>query len=196
MGFDIELSTKYVHLLLDGLYYGTIYIYTAPNADGPWTQASTIDECYYDCGLLITDDGKMYVAYENSGISVAELSDDGLSEVSSQMVFHTDDAGYLKGSRFYQHDGSFYIFVVHPANKEHVLMSTSGVFSPYERRLLISDAGNPVSGAGYPHQGGIVDTPEWGLVLYSLCRCLSWRTNSRSRSFGLGKRWLAFGGVG
>ncbi|KAF7617368.1 hypothetical protein AFLA_005409 [Aspergillus flavus NRRL3357] len=141
-----------------GCIDGTTYIYTAPNADGPWTQASTINKCYYDCGLLITDDDKMYVAYGNSGISVAELSDDGLSEVSSQMVFPTDDAGYLEGSRFYQHNGNFYIFVVHPANEEHVLMSTSGVFGPYERRLLISDAGNPVSGAGYPHQGGPIST--------------------------------------
>ncbi|KOC18465.1 xylosidase/glycosyl hydrolase [Aspergillus flavus AF70] len=156
LNYRLSTSTFYWMGCIDG----TTYIYTAPNADGPWTQTSTINKCYYDCGLLITDDDKMYVAYGNSGISVAELSDDGLSEVSSQMVFPTDDAGYLEGSRFYQHNGNFYIFVVHPANEEHVLMSTSGVFGPYERRLLISDAGNPVSGAGYPHQGGIVDTPN------------------------------------
>lgn len=141
-----------------GCIDGTTYIYTSPNAEGPWTQASTIDKCYYDCGLLITDDDKMYVAYGNSGITVAELSDDGLSEVSSQMVFPQDDAGYLEGSRFYKRDGKFYIFVTRPANEEHVLMSTSGVFGPYERQLLISDAGNPVPGGAYPHQGGIVDT--------------------------------------
>lgn len=143
-----------------GCIDGTTYVYTAPKAEGPWTQASKIDTCYYDCGLLVTEDDKMYVAYGNSGISIAELSDDGLSEVKSQMVFPADDAGYLEGSRIYQRDGNFYIFVVHPANEEHVLMSTSGVFGPYERRLLISDAGNPVPGGGYPHQGGIVDTPN------------------------------------
>lgn len=143
-----------------GCIDGTTYIYTSPKAEGPWEQASKINTCYYDCGLLVTDDDKMYVAYGNSGISVAELSDDGLSEVRSQKVFPTDDAGYLEGSRFYQRDGNFYIFVTLPANEEHVLMSTAGVFGPYERRLLISDAATPVPGTGFPHQGGIVDTPN------------------------------------
>ncbi|KAF9891880.1 hypothetical protein FE257_002842 [Aspergillus nanangensis] len=141
-----------------GCIDGTTYVYTAPDAQGPWTQASTISTCYYDCGLLFTDDDKAYVAYGNSGISVAELSEDGLSEVSTQVVFPTDDAGYLEGSRFYQREGNFYIFVTHPANEEHVLMSTSGVFGPYERQPLVVDATSPVSGTGYPHQGGIVDT--------------------------------------
>jgi beta-xylosidase len=143
-----------------GCIDGTTYIYTAPDVRGPWTKASTISTCYYDCGLLITSDDKMYVAYGNNGISVAELSEDGLGEVSNQLVFPRDDAGYLEGSRFYERDGKFYIFTTHPANEEHVLMSNSGPLGPYERRLLISNAGTPVDGGGYPHQGGIVDTPS------------------------------------
>ena len=40
------------------------YIYSAINIKGPWEQVSVItDYCYYDDGLLVDDDGTMYVAY-------------------------------------------------------------------------------------------------------------------------------------
>ncbi|KAL5358515.1 glycosyl hydrolase [Aspergillus floccosus] len=151
-------STKTFYWL--GCIDGTTYVYTASAAEGPWTQASTIPKCYYDAGMLVSSDDTIYVAYGNSGITVAQLSEDGLSEVNSQMVFPTDDAGYLEGSRFHERDGKFYIFVTHPANEEHVLMSTSGPFGPYTRKPLVLSAGNPVPNCGYPHQGGIVDTPN------------------------------------
>jgi beta-xylosidase len=41
--------------------YTTIYVWTAPSATGPWTQAASISTCYYDCGLLIDDDDTMSV---------------------------------------------------------------------------------------------------------------------------------------
>ncbi|KAL4866511.1 hypothetical protein BDV12DRAFT_187367 [Aspergillus spectabilis] len=148
-----------------GCIDGVTYVYTATDPAGTWTRASTINKCYYDCGLIFTEDDKIYVAYGNSGISVAELSADGdsLSEVSAQLVFPQDNAGYIEGSRFYERDGKYYIFTTHPANEEHVLMSTSGPFGPYERRLLVSNVASPVPRTGYPHQGGIVDTPggDW-----------------------------------
>ena len=48
---------------------------------------TVIDTCYYDCGMLIDDDDTMYVSYGSTNINVAQLSDDGLSQVSTQVVF-------------------------------------------------------------------------------------------------------------
>ncbi|KAL2799670.1 glycosyl hydrolase [Aspergillus keveii] len=134
-----------------GCIGGVTYVYTAPDAAGPWGQASTIPSCYYDAGMLVSSNDTLYVAYGNNGITVAELSPDGLSEARSQVVYpNDDDAGYLEGSRFYEPDGIFYIFL---------------------RRLLISDAGTPVESCGYPHQGGIVDTAngDWYYMAFVDC---------------------------
>jgi len=67
--------------------FSKTYIYTSPSVEGPWEQGSVIDTRYYDAGLLIDDDDTMYVAYGNNTINVAQLSVDGLSQVSTQAVF-------------------------------------------------------------------------------------------------------------
>jgi beta-xylosidase len=111
-------------------------------------------------GLLIDDDDKMYVAFGNNVISVAELSADGFNEVRSQRVFTTPStlSGPLEGSRFYKFKGNYYIFPTQYANGEYVLKSTSGPFGPYELRPFAVQVPASVPGAGHPHQGGIVET--------------------------------------
>ncbi|KAI9713929.1 MAG: hypothetical protein M1820_000659 [Bogoriella megaspora] len=138
--------------------YSTTYVFTAPSVTGPWTQAASIATCYYDAGLLIDDDDTMYVAYGNTQISVAQLSSNGLSQVKTQQVF-SSKIGSIEGSRFYKRNGKYYIFNTLPANAEYVLQASSP-FGPYTQKLLESNVGSPVSGAGIPHQGGIVDTPS------------------------------------
>lgn len=135
------------------------HVFTAPSAEGPWTEHPS-EQCYYDVGLLIDDDDTLYVAYGNSTISVAELTTDGFGEVRSQQVFTSpSDIGPLEGSRFYRIDGNYYIFVTQYANGEYVLRSTSGPFGPYTLRPFA--VGLPFAGQGAgasPHQGGIVET--------------------------------------
>ncbi|RDW75479.1 glycoside hydrolase family 43 protein [Coleophoma cylindrospora] len=150
----------------NGLFYwgGCIqfthtYIYTSPSPTGPWQQSSMIDTCYYDAGLLIDDTDTMYVSFGSTNISVAKLSPDGLSEVSSQIVYNST-VGYIEGSRMYQINGIYYIIVTQPSATEYVLKSSGGPFGPYEIGDLVSFTATPVSGAGYPHQGGLVDTPD------------------------------------
>jgi beta-xylosidase len=134
------------------------YVYTATSPEGPWTKHRS-QGCYYDMGLLIDDDDKMYVAFGNNVISVAELSADGFNEVRSQRVFTTpSNLGPLEGSRFYKIKGSYYIFPTQYANGEYVLKSTSGPFGPYELRPFAVQVPASVPGAGHPHQGGIVET--------------------------------------
>ena len=135
------------------------YIYTASSVEGPWEQVAVVDTCYYDCGMLIDDDDTMYVSYGSTNINVAQLSEDGLSQISTQVVFESpSDIGYIEGSRFYKVNGNYYILVTHPADAEYVLMSTSGPFGPYSIQALVDGLSGPISGGGYSHQGGIVDT--------------------------------------
>jgi beta-xylosidase len=58
--------------------FSKTYIYTAPAVTGPWTLRSTLNKCYYDCGLLIDDDDSMYVVSGRNNITMAQLSADGL----------------------------------------------------------------------------------------------------------------------
>lgn len=139
----------------------TTYIYTSSKPEGPWEKSSTIPHCYYDAGLLVDSDDTMYVAYDKYNISVAQLSDDGLSEVKSEVVYRApDDIGYLEGARFYNINGAHYIWLTRPASDQFVLKSTSGPFGPYELREVIIGVDAPVAGAGSPHQGALVDTPD------------------------------------
>jgi beta-xylosidase len=77
----------------NGLFYfytaiqGTdqTYIYTAEAPGSVWTAHPPIERFYYDLGLLIDDDDIMYIAYGTKTIEVAQLSADGMKEVTSKV---------------------------------------------------------------------------------------------------------------
>ncbi|KAI0179557.1 glycoside hydrolase family 43 protein [Hypoxylon sp. FL1284] len=140
--------------------FGKTYVYTAPDVEGPWSLASTLDTCLYDAGMLIDDDDTMYVAYGNTQLSVAQLSSDGLSIVKTQQVYQSpSNIGTLEGSRMYKRDGEYYILTTRPATSEYVLKSSSP-FGSYSIKILANSLSPPARGGGNPHQGGIVDTPN------------------------------------
>lgn len=139
---------------------GKTYVYTAPDATGPWSLASTLNTCFYDAGLLIDDDDTMYVAYGNTRLSVAQLSADGLSIVKTQQVYSSPgNIGTLEGSRMYKYNGQYYILTTRPASSEYVLKASSP-FGSYSIKILANSLSPPAAGGGNPHQGGIVDTPN------------------------------------
>lgn len=148
------------------------YVFTAKSPEGPWTK-NTSQACYYDMGLLVDKDtDKMYVAWGNNSINVAELSADGMREVRRQEVFKTPSniPGALEGSRFYKINGNYYIFMTQYANGEYVARSTNGPFGPYEIRpfaVKLPYAG--VGSGGAPHQGGIVQTQngDWYYIAFN-----------------------------
>ncbi|BCS28213.1 putative xylosidase/glycosyl hydrolase [Aspergillus puulaauensis] len=153
--------------------FATTYVYSASNIEGPWEQTASIPNCYYDAGLLIDDSNNdtesVYVAYGSTAISVAELSSDLTTEVSSQVVYDApDDVGYIEGARFYNINGTYYIWVTRPATDQLILKSTNGPWGPYEIREVILDVASPVEGSGAPHQGGLVDTPsgDWWYMAF------------------------------
>lgn len=144
--------------------FGKTYIYTAPAAEGPWQKKSTINNCYYDAGLLTDYDtpaeDTMYVAYGGGGnISVAQLSADGFTQVRTQQVYTTNGAYTLEGSHFFKYKGSYYITPTRPANAELVLKSSS-VWGPYTIKPLVDKIAGPVAGGGTPHQGNLIQTQK------------------------------------
>ena len=151
---------------------GGSYVFTASKPEGPWQKHQT-QACYYDMGLLIEQDSdKMYVAWGNNTINVAELSADGLSEVRRKTVLQTppDLSGPLEGSRFYKIDGNYYIWLTQYANGEYVARSTNGPFGPYELRPFAVKVPVNDIGAGHsPHQGGIVQTQngQWYYIAFN-----------------------------
>lgn len=138
--------------------FGKTYVYTAKAVEGPWEKHPAINNCYYDAGYLIDDDDKIYVAYGNTQISVAELSADGFSQVKAQQVYSSPDMT-LEGARFYKRDGQYYIFVTRPADGQFILRSSSP-WGPYTRRAVIDRNASPVAGGGVPHQGGLIQTQK------------------------------------
>ncbi|PQE29561.1 xylosidase glycosyl hydrolase protein [Rutstroemia sp. NJR-2017a BBW] len=137
--------------------FATTYIYSASSVTGPWSIAATLNTCFYDAGLLIDDDGTMYVAYGNTKLNVAQLSSDGKSIVKTQQIYDaTNTQGTLEGSRMYKRNGLYYIFTTKPANQEWVLKASSP-FGTYSIKVLANSVSPPISGGGNPHQGGIVD---------------------------------------
>lgn len=137
------------------------HLYTATNVAGPWQKHATLDQCYYDAGMLVDDDDTMYVAYGAKTLKVAQLSPDGTREMKSQPVFTAPPGvDYIEGSRFYKINGNYYIFTTRPPNDEYVLKSTNGPFGPYTMKKLVVNATSPVANGGGPHQGGIVQTQK------------------------------------
>ncbi|KAH9935173.1 glycosyl hydrolase [Epithele typhae] len=137
--------------------FAKTYIYTASAVNGTWTQHATINKCYYDCGLLVDDDGTLYVSYSSSGsIYVAQLNSGLNGETRSQLVYTPTSAqGTLEGTRMYKRNGLYYILTDHPASVEYTLKASSP-WGPYTAKALVNSVATPVSGTGNPHQGGIV----------------------------------------
>lgn len=142
------------------------WIYTAPNATGPWTRLAYLGggNCYYDTGMLIDDDDTMYVVYGNPNVQVAQLAPDGKSQVKSASVLNGTDVGVtdIEGNRMYKINGTYYILNDHPGDTTYIWKSKS-IWGPYESKILVKSAIPPIVGGSSPHQGSIVQasTGDW-----------------------------------
>lgn len=69
----------------------------------------------------------------------------------------------------YKIGGIYYIWVTRPWDSQYVLKSSHGPFGPYEARKILTAMRSPLLGAGSPHQGGLVDTPDgqWHYMAFS-----------------------------
>jgi len=150
---------------------GKTYVYSADNIEGPWKKASTISNyCLYDAGLLVDDDGSMYVASgkwvpngADSQTFVSKLSAD-LQVERQQSVFKSNTKlGYIEGARFYKVNGKYYLWLTNPGvGRGQIIVKSSGnVWGPYDQyQQVLANNGKPIQGSGSPHQGAFVATPE------------------------------------
>ncbi|KAI1841594.1 hypothetical protein JX265_004676 [Neoarthrinium moseri] len=140
------------------------YIYTASAPEGPWSKKATLNFCYYDSGMLVDDDGTMYIVFltgwNTKQVMVAQLASNGLSEVKRQQVWTTDSSlSYVEGLRMYKRNGSYYILAVHPQDG-NIILKSSSPFGSYSWKWLVHNAGTLISGFSQPKQGGLVSLAD------------------------------------
>ena len=143
-------------------FYNT-FIYTADEMTGPWIQSALVQPggtCYYDCGLLIDDDDTMYVVYGNTNINIVQLSEDGLSQVSTHEVFSGPASVQgLEGNRLYKINGTYYVLDDSPQGITFIWRACN-ITGPWTSKILQTNIGSPLSGGGLIDQGSLVEGPN------------------------------------
>lgn len=148
--------------------YSRTYIYTAPDATGPWTKLVEFgNQCYYDCGLLFDDKGTPYVAYGSGTIHVAQLAPDLKSQVKDTQVY-TYNSG-VEGSRMYHINGTYYIINDDPSNFVQHVMQSKSIGGTWTSAVLSDSPACPLAGANAPHQGGLVDDTHGNWYYMAFC---------------------------
>lgn len=172
-------GTFYVAFVSHGKNF--THLFTATDIEGPW-EHKRISGYYHDCSLLFDDDGRVYIAYGNTDITVTELLPDlsgpkpgGESRVVLSDSREAVTLGY-EGTHFYKINGRYYLFMIHwpkstGLRTEAVFVSDSPTGEYTGRDVCADTLGFKDGGCA---QGGIVDTPngtyysivfrDWGAV--------------------------------
>lgn len=165
--------------VLFGVPESGCYLYTAEQAEGPWTR-QRLESPYgylHDPSLLFEEDGRVYIAFGRSDIRLTEWEPDfsGLREGGlDRVIVQERQDVYLghEGSHLYKINGKYYLFTIHWPREEgrdrrtqvcFVADSPEGEFTEHE--VLSDDMGFHNQGVA---QGGIVDTPNgrWYAMLF------------------------------
>jgi beta-xylosidase len=144
------------------IQFATSYVYTSPSVTGPWTQAASIDTCFYDCGLLIDDDDNLYIVYGQTNVSISQLASDGLSIVKTQPVFNAPSGySFIEGNRLYKRNGIYYVLDLAPSQSTTLVWQSKSVWGPWTSKILQQNVPEPaVPNGGAPQQGSLVETPS------------------------------------
>lgn len=148
--------------------FGKSYVYTASEPTGPWMPAATIDTCFYDCGLLVEDDGSMYIAYGSGDIRISRLDTATLQPASSWIAYSGGDV-YLEGSRLYKRDGRYYILNAAPGAGASYISMADTIDGTWSTQLMEQNLVSPLPGAGPLFQGSFieVDADHWYFMSFS-----------------------------
>lgn len=133
------------------------YLLSATDPEGSW-EMTRLSRGYYDPGMLVDEDGTLYVACGNGTLSVVQL-DDNFEPVKEVTV----DGGFdgLEGSHFYKIGEYYYIYAVSSGwPGTQWCFRSKNVFGPYEKKLVFDDG-------KATHQGALVQTQgnEWWTIL-------------------------------
>jgi hypothetical protein len=136
---------------------------------GDWTEPVLVKEGkgLIDCCPLWDSDGKAYLSHGCAGsragvksvLFVAPLSADGTHVTGpSRMVYDGhENQPTIEGTKFYKHDGYYYIFSPAGGVKFgwQVELRSKSPYGPYEEKVTLAQGKSKVNG---PHQGAWVDT--------------------------------------
>lgn len=147
---------------------GESYIYTADNAEGPWTLHTRMRH-FHDATLMFDDDDKGYVIYGTGEMMQLNADYTDVVEGSHRQLFQRDstERGLLEGARMIKYQGKYYLQMIswtegHP--RREVCYRADHIEGPYEKRIMLETQFGGYGGVG---QGTIVDTPDgkwYGMV--------------------------------
>ncbi len=144
------------------------YVYTAKQAEGPWTLHARIPH-HHDASLLFDDDGKVYLFYGTGQLRELKPDLTGVQEGGIDMkIFErdADEKGLLEGSRAIKYNGKYYLLMISmdwsiPGRlRREVCYRADKITGPYEKKVILEDEFEGYGGVG---QGCIIDSPtgEW-----------------------------------
>lgn len=136
---------------------------------GDWTEPVLVKEGkgLIDCCPLWDSDGKAYLSHGCAGsragvksvLFVAPLSADGTHVTGPSRVVYDghENQPTIEGTKFYKHDGYYYIFSPAGGVKFgwQVELRSKSPYGPYEEKVTLAQGKSKVNG---PHQGAWVDT--------------------------------------
>ncbi len=151
------------YILLNAQGLGS-FIMTATDLKGEWT-LKKLDHTYYDSNFLFDNDGRIYIAYGNSHIGVAEVDSD-FNFIRSREVIVRPNSG-LEGNHIYHIGDYYYIYSTYggyPSGQAAFRSRTP--FGEYEEKVLFEKSiGGKINTV---HQGALVQTQtgEWWSMLF------------------------------
>lgn len=96
-----------------------------------------------------------------STLFIAPMSEDGSRLLDDSRIIYDGHKTQptIEGTKFYQHDGYYYIFSPAGGVKTgwQTVLRSSSPYGPYEEKVVMAQGDSPVNG---PHQGGWVETPR------------------------------------
>ncbi len=152
---------------------GHFSVCEAERPEGPWTR-TIFPEYMYDPGVLIDDDGRIYVVHGQHHLYVTELEAD-MKSVKGEPTLIWDKTvsdlsgtrtGGMEGSHVYKKDGMYYVTC--PAGGTEgwqMCLRSDNIFGPYESKVIMDDSiSYPPNGL---HQGGMVELEngDWWFVI-------------------------------
>lgn len=149
------------------------FIYSARTMDGPWRCTKIDGHKLYDPGMLVDNDGRVYVVSGNTNIYITELDTVTLQEKGPARLIYTSHRGGMEGNRAYHIGGYYYIYCTYGGDQSgETCLRSRSLYGPWEEREVMFESGN--LSRHILHQSCIVDvcattegqgrTDYWGVI--------------------------------
>lgn len=134
-------------------------VFTADKAEGPYDRTLLGDFCY-DPGMLIDDDGSIYVYYGNDTLYMRELSEDGKRFIGeAKCIYQAKYRMCMEGTHVYKRNGWYYLSCTAGGGRgEQIILRGKNPNGPFEAKVVWDEPSNMTE--NHYHQGGFVDLPD------------------------------------